>query len=72
MKIIIHEVLLPINLVPHARPPLNDDDHLRDLIVIHYVLLLPLLLLKLIIQHSLPNYFLLLLVRTFLLLQMFN
>lgn len=71
MKIIIHEVLLPINLVPHARPPL-DDDHLRDLIVIHYVLVLPLLLLKLIIQRSLPNYFLLLLERTFLLLQMSN
>ncbi len=69
MKTIIHEVILPIDLVQHARPPLNDD-HQMDLIVIHYVLLpLPL---KLIIQRSLLSYFLLLLARTFLLRQMFN
>jgi hypothetical protein len=69
-KVITHELLLAIDLVdvPHAKP--LDDHHVRDAILINYEKVL-LLLLKLIIKHNLPSYFLLLL-QTFLLRQMSN
>ena len=69
--LIIRELLLSIDLINVLRAGPLYDHHEECLFVIHYVRAL-LLHPKLIIKRSLPSYFLLLLVQTFLLLRMSN